>query len=224
MKQRSMTLLAAAELYKRLGVPALWYTLVSSIGGSLITFLVSRFVDLDWLAVSRNYVVLAAPLGPRIFMLIIGIVMPLLYMENFVAAGITRGQFVRGMLAAAALLALSFTLFFALILPLVFRFPGGMSGFIPALSGCVQMLWAFLLGWIATVGFSFRRFVPAAASILTGSVLLSIAGGLWSGSGKWFFGTLPPLSEPAALIIITPLSAVIAAALLKVVPRVPVKC
>jgi hypothetical protein len=192
------------DLFRRMGINALWYVGVFALVMVVLQIIFKATgvdVDVTLLVISE--------LSTWIYMLVIGIVWPLVYFTYYLAVGVTRKQFTLGLFAAAAVLSLCFA---ALRIPLLLvrgEF-SALAVLVPALNGAL----AFLVGWTAAVGFQYMRLVP----ILAGTVC---ATGLFHGLILLERLGLPPWSDvPIALAALL----AVGAALFKAVGNIPVRC
>ena len=153
------------EWYKKLGSIALWYA-----GVSLAVWFVLIRLSL-WTGESLNlYSPYFGPAATNIFMLVLGIVLPLMYYEQFIALGVTRKQLCRGALLAALLLSLSLAAFHTLINFINMLFGASKELFMDRISSLaadtIGLMVHFMLGWIIAAGFGRLRFLPAVLSLI----------------------------------------------------------
>jgi hypothetical protein len=194
------------DLFKRMGISALWYV------GILIVVLIALQIIFNAVGIGEDMridVTDAFDNSTRIYMLVIGIVCPPVYLSHYLAAGVTRRQFAVGIFAAAALLSLCLEV---LRVPLLI-----MDNEFSSLAVLVPMLGAvlaFLGGWTAVVGFQFMRGVPIIISIACASAMC--------------YGVISivELQLPTLAYMGIYIGAILAigATLLAVVRRIPVRC
>jgi hypothetical protein len=153
--------------------------------------------------------VVISELSARLYMLIIGIVCPLVYFSYYIAVGVTRKQFAVGIFAAGAALSLCFAVLRAPLLIMGGTF-SPLAVLVPALYGA----FAFLVGWIYGVGFHYMRLLPIGGGILCGTAIVS-------GLIQLERLQLPPLAQ---LWIAVAAILVVGVGLLPAVWRIPVKC
>jgi hypothetical protein len=142
----------------------------------------------------------------KIYMLVIGIVCPLVYFNLYVAAGVTRRQFTAGMLAVAAVMSACFAI---LRMPLLMAH-GELTAMSVTASALYGML-AFLVGWTAVIGFQFMRAIPIFLSSI--SPVFFVLG----------FLAVEKLSTAVRLPIFAIAIAALGAGLLWAASRIPVK-
>jgi hypothetical protein len=108
-------------------------------------------VQLPELPIGLDAALAILPFGTRIYVLVIGIVTPLLYAGSYVGIGVTRRQFTLGLMVSGLGLCLAFATLFTL-------FEGFTAGFslARALLQFAGLCLCFLAGWIAVVGFQIR--------------------------------------------------------------------
>jgi hypothetical protein len=199
-----VTLSVFRDLFRRLGISALWYAGVFAVV-ILVLQIVFKAAGVD----GDVALTVISAISTRFYMLVLGIVCPLVYFTHYLAVGVTRKQFAVGIFAAGALLSLCFALLRApmLIIENVFS---PLALLVPALYGAL----AFLVGWTAAVGFQYMRGVPICVGTICAAAM--------------FHGMIAverlqlPLS--AHLPISAGAIALVGAVLLVAVQRIPVKC
>jgi hypothetical protein len=192
------------DLFRRMGVIALWYAGILIIVMVVLQIFAKTTADL--------YVTLAivSEGSTRIYMLVIGIVCPLTYLGHYLAVGVTRKRFAVGIFAAGAAQSLCFAVLRIPLLIMADEF-SLTATLIPAMYGALT----FLVGWTASVGFQYMRAVP----IVVGLVCAAAAYFGMMVAFEWF--GLPTLAHfPIAACGIC----IVGAALLRVVKRIPVPC
>lgn len=144
----------------------------------------------------------------KIYLLVIGIVYPLMVTELYISRGLTRKQFFWAFTAAIGIV----SLFLLFILTVATLFDG--MTLQSALSHYLQMLLFYLIGWTAAVGFQFGKWYTAIPGVL------SAVGLLYTVTAITSIFDLSDLTRTGSLLLLT-------AAMLLVLPRfvaqVPVK-
>jgi hypothetical protein len=161
--KNKVTVRVFGDLSRRVGFASLWY-----IGIFAVIFVALRIV---FYATGLTDVAASLAQGLSvggssvIYLLILGIVFPLVYFPYYIEAGVTRRQFALGLFATAALF--SFCLA-ALRVPLqiVAGNPDPLFASSGILTGTVYGAAGFLIGWTSVIGFHFMRGVPIIAGIL----------------------------------------------------------
>jgi hypothetical protein len=159
---------AAAEaggiLFRRMGVISLWYIGIFAVVVLVLTivfevFHIADMIDITYTAGGGADVFANSN---SVFLLVLGVLFPLLSLEPFLAAGATRRQFAAGMLSAAAALAIGFTVICVVLDLLAASFS------LPRLfTYLTDDILFFLTGWTAVIGFQIRLHVfPAALGLL----------------------------------------------------------
>jgi hypothetical protein len=194
------------DLFRRMGIIALWYVgLFAAVMFALQAVFKVRIMGVD---VGVSFLVIS-DISTRLYMLVIGIVFPLVYFNHYISVGVTRKRFFVGIIAAGTALSLCFTI---LRVPLLIL-DGEFS--LPAVLVCVLYgTLAFLVGWTASVGFQHMRFIP----IVVGTALAPL---MYAGLLSLEKLQLPPL---AYLWIFTGAILLVGLGLLLAVWRIPVKC
>jgi hypothetical protein len=184
-----------------MGITALWYAgILTVVMIALQIFFKETDADMTLVAVSD--------ISTRFYMLVTGIVYPLVYFSHYLAVGLTRKQFAFGIFAAGALLSLCFSILRIPLLIIDNEF-SLLAILVTALYGVLAML----VGWTTVVGFHYMRCIPIIASIVFGMVI---------GCGLM---TIAGLQLPLLACIWISVSAilVIGTGLLLTVRRIPVK-
>lgn len=161
------------NLFRRMGTNALWYVGIFALVIILLRVIVmAPGVSTDiGKAVTLSQV---ADFSNKIYLLVLGIVYPLVYFRYYIETGVTRRQFSLGMFATAMLLSLCFAVS---LVPL--RIAEGTFTPVEILMNAVYGTLCFMTGWTSTVGFQFMRPVPifvgilCAVSVLHGGLFLS---------------------------------------------------
>jgi hypothetical protein len=200
-----------------MGVAALWYAAVFAVVIAALQIIFKMvIVDSPSTHISGAALTSAGAtlmtvygLSTGTYMLVMGIVCPPVYFSHYISAGVTRTRFAVGIFAAGAALSLCFAV---LRIPLLVLY-GELSlpaVFLPALSGALS----FVVGWTASVGFQYLRFIPILVSTVCGPALFV---GIMSLEKL----QLPPWSHMSifACALLT-----VGAVLLRVVKRIPVRC
>ena len=198
------TLRASSNLYKRMVKDSLWYISVFAIILIILQIILNNTKKGEMVSVAA-----AADNSTRVYLLIVGIIYPLMYFPQYMSAGVTRKQFALGLSFAAALLSCSFA---ALRIPLelIFREFSPLAILTDAAYGIVY----FLTGWTAAISFQFMRLHYIILGAFLANVIFITSQSLRD---------LPlPLAQHLALALTAGL--IISAALAETQKRVPVKC
>ena len=181
---------------------ALWflvsYALLTGILWAIFYYLVDS--DQDLMVISSN--------SPKIFLLIMGIVYPLINIELFLSRGLTRRQFFIAITSVISIVSI------ILLLPLVIT--NILEGTITPLSLIIdylQMPIYFLIGWTAGVGFQFGKWYTSLFSIFCAVSCIQIL--------KIFSTRIA--SQPILLVFQLLILLAQSMLLLKVIRRVPIK-
>lgn len=151
MTKKAMKLLFVAQLKA-----AIWYIVIYAlvVGGLSVVFHYVKDVDQDWMIISAIY-------SPKIYMLIMGIIYPLVTMELFLSRGLTRKQYFCALSGAVGFLSL-----ILIIPPIIAEIIMGIFTPLSVVINLVQMPLFFLIGWTAVVGFQFGKWYQAALGII----------------------------------------------------------
>jgi hypothetical protein len=228
----------AGEWYKKLGSIALWYA-----GVSRLVWFILICLSL-WAGESFNLLgpYLMSPDATNIFMLVIGIVLPLVWYEPFIALGVTRKQLCRGILLAALLISLSIAAFHTLINFIIMLSGVSKELFLNRIhslfSDTICFMIYFMMGWIIAAGFGYRRFLTAALGIIAfhffsdmthfikgvysflGSLINFLMRGKGTLGGEVFALRLPAPALNVSLVLLAVIMVVIIG---KVTEKLPVK-
>ncbi|WP_099468080.1 hypothetical protein [Konateibacter massiliensis] len=122
-----------------------------------ILFIVFSYVTIDdtsWIPLSITY-------APKIYLLVMGIVYPLITIKLYVSQGLTRKHFFWANTGAISILSLF------LLIPVLFSVIYYDSISLPsAITHYLQMPLFFLIGWTSVVGFQMRKWYAALLGIL----------------------------------------------------------
>lgn len=133
------------------------YALIMAI--LLVIFSFVTIDDTSWVPISIMY-------APKIYLLVMGIVYPLVATKLYVSQGLTRKQFFWAYTGAISIISLF------LIIPLLASviYYGGVS-LTSALIHYMHMPLFFLIGWTSVVGFQMRKWYAAILGILGAIVM-----------------------------------------------------
>lgn len=221
MEKRVTPHIAKDWLFK-LGYIALWYFfifIIVNVVVELVSWLnLPNFKGSELLEISSA--------SSYIFMLVLGIVMPLIYHKYYIALGVTRRQMTQGMLLGV----LGLSLFIALVnIALYLAAPLlNQSVFsaqqIPAqfVRDLVLLTFFYLIGWLIALGFSYGRFITAAPSIVVGVIALNGVAWLF-GDSLVLVGPETLLPEIMNLCVVLVAAVILAVVLRTLLRRMPVK-
>jgi hypothetical protein len=120
----------------------------------LILFSYVTNVDTSWLPTSILY-------SPKIYLMVIGIIYPLITTKLYISQGLTRKQFFWAFLGAISIL----SIFILLPISVTIIYYSSIS--MPAaITHYLQMPLFFLIGWTSIVGFQMRKWYTSALGIL----------------------------------------------------------
>jgi hypothetical protein len=149
------------DLFRRMGITALWF-----VGIFLVGVVALQIIFKATGVEGEVAVTVSSDISVRIYMLVMGIVAPLVYFSPYIEVGVTRKQFAVGICAAGALLSLCLSVLripwlivdneFSVLAVLLCAFYGAL---------------AFLVGWTAAAGFHFMRGLPIVAGIICANAL-----------------------------------------------------
>ncbi len=152
MTKKAMKLLFAAQIKS-----ALWflgiYCLIIAILSHIFHYIEN--IDLEWMSISAVY-------APKIYLLVIGIVYPLINLEQYVSCGLTRMQYFKAFAGVIGILSL-----LLLIPTLIAEVLLGTLTPLTVLLNIVQLPVFFLAGWSAGAGFKFETWYAAFLGILS---------------------------------------------------------
>ena len=171
----------------------------------VILLILTTFVDpqdTSWIPTTTIY-------APKIYILVMGIVYPLIATKLYVSQGLTRNQFFWAYTGAMSILSL-----FLLIPILASELYAGNLSLIPAMTHYIQLPLFFLIGWTAIVGFQMRKWYTSMCWLLGAIVLLNCLSAL----PQWF-----ALSEISTLGVNVSLVVVALIVLPRVISRIPIK-
>lgn len=169
------------------------YALVMAI--LLIVFSYVTIDDSSWIPISITY-------APKIYLLVMGIVYPLVAIKLYVSQGLTRKQFFWAYTGAISIISLF------LLIPILASVIYYDSISLPsAITHYLQMPLFFLIGWTSVVGFQMRKWYTTILGIL-GAIAM--------------FHTITTIPRILALSDLTVLGSVLLllAALLLILPRI----
>jgi hypothetical protein len=189
------------DMFRRMAVSAIWYVIIFP----LVIIAVSIFVAIGGeefdltLDTIVNY-------SNHVYLLVIGIISPLVYFTRYVAVGVTRKQIATSLLCSAIVLAAVFAL---INIPLMLIFGDFYLMQIP--TAFARGFASFTIGWLAVSGFHFMRGVPITLGIVCAVALLNSLSHLWR---------LPQIAE---LAIITAIALALAYALLRITQNIELR-
>jgi hypothetical protein len=200
-----------------MGVSTLFFLAIFAVVIVVINLTLTRVDVLDENALLPYSEIL--PNSTAIYMLVMGIIMPL-YLEILLGQGATRRQFAVGLLGASVLFACALALVNAVI---ALAFADATLLSIPRWA--LANWFPFLAGWIIVIGYQYRRVITGFASTLIGVCLLTLSP-LWPSYFN-FNGMVPTLlgSVPALLSVAIGFAAslVLAVIILVLTRRIPIK-
>lgn len=161
----------------------------------LIVFSYVTIDDSSWIPISITY-------APKIYLLVMGIVYPLVAIKLYVSQGLTRKQFFWAYTGAISIISLF------LLIPILASVIYYDSISLPsAITHYLQMPLFFLIGWTSVVGFQMRKWYTTILGIL-GAIAM--------------FHTITTIPRILALSDLTVLGSVLLllAALLLILPRI----
>jgi hypothetical protein len=218
MKHSTITHIAI-KFFKQMGVALLWYLGIFAVAVAIlqIIFMLTG-VDTSTLIkanesgftpfLTYTFTEIFAH-SQRVYLLVLGITYPLLFLRYYLEAGVTRRQFALGLSVAAIALSLCFSAIYTGITLFIGIFsPSSM------LSGIAHSVIYFFIGWLGVIGFQLQRVYTAALGIICANALL--------------WGTIA-LTKLSILEWIKPLIVLVAAGLvmavlLKTFSRIAVRC
>lgn len=151
MTKKAMKLLFVAQLKA-----AIWYLVIYAliVGGLSVVFQYIKDMDQNWMIISGIY-------SPKIYILVMGIIYPLITMELLLTRGLTRKQYFCALTGAVGFLSL-----ILIIPPIIAQIIMGIFTPLSIVINLVQMPLFFLIGWTAVVGFQFGKWYQAALGII----------------------------------------------------------
>jgi hypothetical protein len=204
----------ATYTFKKMGFVSLWYIGISALIFAVLQIVFNAFEE-PAAAFEEAFggpgiaFWEASRMSNHIFVLVLGIVYPLMFLEMFVAQGVTRKCFAQGLLAGAAILSACFTTLQIAISLATNSFSAmGITYF------AVSLLLGYMTGWVAIIGFQFRRVFPIIAGIVCSSILLH--GEIYLASRLEYWSV--------AIIVLAVVTVCLALAIPRVVGHVPIKC
>ncbi|MDR3207595.1 MAG: hypothetical protein LBT60_04610, partial [Oscillospiraceae bacterium] len=108
--KRNVVLRVAGYQFKKLGVSTLCFLGIYGLGLTALEIVLAALGEPEVLAVTDHL-----PMVARIFVIVMGIVSPLVYAGPYLAVGVTRRQFAAGFMLAGVGLLLGFSLLFLAI-------------------------------------------------------------------------------------------------------------
>ncbi len=203
-KGTSMTKKAMRLLLANQAKASVWficiYVFIMSILVLILTNLNER--DMEWVAISTAY-------APKIYLLVIGIISPLTYMELYMSRGLTRTQFFWAFTEAIAILSV-FLFLPTIIAEIIF----GNISLLFIITHYIQMPLSFIMGWTVVIGFQYGKWFIATLGI-NSAVALFIGSDVviekYNIIGFPLLGLLVIIT--AALLLILP----------RIIARVPIK-
>lgn len=213
----------AKEWFLTLGHIALWYAAIVIIVN--IVMKVVSFYNLP--GFNGNELFNVASAMSYIFMLVIGIVLPLMYQKYYVSLGVPRRQMTLGMLLGvvilACIMAAAHAGIYAGLAALGDPTINSEHILLQLIRDIVLLVFYYLLGWLICWGFTWGRFVTAASSILVGVLVTNGATRLLGDPVVVMGAASGPLPEYAVMGILTLATVVLALVLITLMKRVPIK-
>lgn len=176
------------------------YTLVVVI--IMILSLFADESDTSWILITNVY-------APKIYLLVIGIVYPLIATKLYVSQGLTRKQFFWAYTGAISIISL-----FLLIPILASELYSSNLSPLLALTHYLQLPLFFLIGWMATIGFQMGKWNTSTFWLLSAIVIFQCLSSL-----PEFFS----LSDIAVLGLVVGLLAILLLILPRAITKIPIK-
>lgn len=199
MTKKAMKLLLAAQIKSAiwfLGIYALIIVIFS------VIFHYVKDIDGSWMSLSAIY-------SPKVYLLVMGIVYPLITTELYLSRGLTRKQYFWAFTGAIGVLSL------VLLIPtIIAEILMGAITPMSVIMNFVQMPLFFLIGWTAAIGFRFGKLYTAFLGILCAIACFHIMNGI---------SVLLHLSETTQLCTSLLLIVVQIRLLPRVICRIPIK-
>lgn len=120
----------------------------------LIVFSFVKINDTSWIPISIMY-------APKIYLLVIGIVYPLITTKLYVSQGLTRKQFFLAYTGAISIISL--LLFIPILVSAIYY---GNISLLSAITHYLHLPLFFLIGWTSAVGFQMEKWYTAVLGIL----------------------------------------------------------
>ncbi len=192
MTKKAMKLLLMDQIKS-----AIWFLCIYALIIAILSIVFHYIKDVDrsWMGISSIY-------SPKVYLLVMGIVYPLISAELYLSRGLTRRQYFWALTGAIGILSLG------LLLPMVIA--EILMGTITPMSvivNLIQMPLFFLMGWTIAAGFQFGKWYTAFGGILCVIVCFHILNAL----SVW-------LHLPEAALLGT--SLILLAAQINLLPRV----
>lgn len=186
----------AKDWFKKLGVVLVWYAVVFSIICFIIFAVSALFPTL--FKSNDSFEFFTSWSSIALFMLILGIIMPLIYTKFYISLGISRKTLLRGMMIGLIMLAVIASFAQIILMAIGYFIASTPISFIELLSqmplGFLFLVAFYLIGWIIALGFSYKRFITAAPiiilAIVLGSGLGMVAPQNWINSNGGVVGPL----------------------------------
>lgn len=221
---KSMSLAVSKTMLRNLGSAALIYLCVVICMGITIA-IISNIAVLEIAEEDVADIFIAIPQFTAIFMLVVGIVFPLVYQKYFTSMGVNRKQQTQGTLIAVVVCAFGFTLIH-LVAYLLLNALGCISlefGTLPLrlLSDFIQFNCFYFIGWLIAWGFGYGRIISAVPCLLVGIVLVNQTSWFMNSTKIWnttFSSFAPTWLGPSLVAIICVLLIVVLFALMKRLP------
>lgn len=167
-----------------------------------IIFRVFSIDDMSWIPMTNLY-------GPKIYLLVMGIVYPLVSTKLFISQGLTRKQFFWAYTGAIG--TISLLLFIPMLASIVYNDLVSTSS---VLLHYLHMPLFFLIGWTGAIGFQIGRWHTAALGVLCAVVMFHSMTSI-----PEFFN----IADPILLGVVIALIVVLLLTLPRIISRIPLK-
>lgn len=162
-----------------------------------------------------------------VFMLVLGIVLPLIYQKYYVSLGVTRKQIFQGMALAVVVFAVLIALVHAAIYLVTSLLDSSSINAhqipLQLARDIILFIFYYLLGWLIASGFTYGRFATAAPTVVIGALATNGLSVLLGDPLVAANASSGPLPEFAVFGIILVATALLAYVLLRVLRNLPFK-
>ena len=200
MTKKAMKLMLAVQVKS-----GLWFlfTYALIVGILSVVFHYIQNIDTEWMGISTMY-------APKIYLLVMGIVYPLITLELYISRGLTRRQYFLAFMGTMSILALVF-----LIPTLIAQICLGTITPFSVILNYVQMPMFFLAGWSAGTGFHFRKWYAPFLGILSAVACFQIMN-LAAVLLNW-----PDIAQLGIALLLLAAQLIL---LPRIISRIPIKC
>lgn len=156
MTQKALKLLFKIQLKQAgwfVGIYVLAWAVIESV------FRLLGIADMSWLPTTHIY-------GPKIYLLVMGVVYPLVATRLFISQGLTRKQFFWAYTGAVGIISL--LLFIPMLASIMYNEHLSLSS---VMIHFLHMPLFFLIGWTSAIGFQIGKWYTAALGVLSAVVL-----------------------------------------------------